>query len=176
MRVANPRLIRLAGLAKGAIVERGDGELIVSPLIQPVIELVSPVSRTFGVGQAVPVGNLDDSIVKGVSDNISGAAAANVVDTVTLAKGLWLIKIHSSFAFFGTRNLARLSSVYLGDPSTNNAILIPFQHMPSVAQNGEWQGLLMFDNDGWRIGQARDITVALDEITITSSISCFRVL
>ena len=176
MRIANPRLIRLAGLAKGAIIERGDGELIVSPLIQPVIELVSPISRVFNVPQAVPTSQfVDDSIIKASLDSVVGASAGLVADAMVLAKGLWLIKIHASFGFFGTRNVARISSIYLGDPASNTAQLIPFVHHAGV-QAGEWQGLVMFDNDGWRLGQARDASVALDEITLASSISAFRVL
>ena len=176
MRIANPRLIRLGGLAKGAIIERGDGELIVSPLIQPVIELTSPISRVYSIVQAVPAGNLDDSIIKGAADNFAGAGGPNTVDAVTLAKGLWLLKIHAAFTFAGLTNLVRISSVYLGDPAGNNGVLIPFGHLNLAAQNGVWEGLLMFDNDGWRIGQARDITIAGDAVTIASSIACFRVL
>jgi hypothetical protein len=144
VRIPNPRLVRLGGLTRGAIVEPGDGELIISPLVQPVIELTSPLDVLYANAAVHPSASgggaagtqADDSFyIQNRSIQI-GAVAGNSVILAIFAKGQWLFEINHVFQYSVAAQLDRRYGVFLADPALATAALL------EAYTNGPLSGVL----------------------------------
>jgi hypothetical protein len=113
MRVPNPRLQRLAGLSKGAIIEPGDGELLIPAVLQPCITLVSPLSNNRGIGA-----QLDDSGALQTGTSINGVVAAFTNQICSVNQGLWEINWFCQAGFRGTSNAANAIELLMTDPAS----------------------------------------------------------
>jgi hypothetical protein len=175
MRVPNPRLTRLAGLTKGAIIEQGDGELLVSPLLQAVLELSSPLNVVFALGQ-IPSGNYDDSFYKADSVSVNGASALVGLTIAAMNRGPWVLEIQGVFVFTGTTNTARNSFIALVDPDANPAAIFQFPHIAGAYQHFRTILHLTFQRDGFSLNLTRDITIAADFVYVQGSVNARRLL
>src|SRR6267378_7699123 len=172
MLIPNPRLARYGGLVKGAIIEPGDGTLILPPIIQPIIELTSPVTRGFSAGQAVPGGTafFDDSFFKSDRLTQAGVGALTTIQiTPTLAAGSWVLDFACSFGFTGTTALGNNSGLIMQDPDGNNIQIFEWVHITGNfgSQSSSWR--FTFQRDGFFVFISRGITVAADNVYISGS-------
>ena len=161
MIIPNPRLVRLAGLTRGAILEDGDGELIVPAIIQPVATLESPMNRT------VPVtGIIEDSFAIHLTSVIVGAFGSGFVGTSgTLAKGKWRLEWTCSMGFTGTTATGNASFFCLIDPDTNQARIASLPHITgrNLALSGDLE--FTFQRDSFSLQLFAATTIAGDVLT-----------
>jgi hypothetical protein len=182
MRIPNPRLIRLAGLTKGAIVEGGDSELIVTPVLQPIIELSSPIDRVFTAAQVG--GTADDSILIEARSKLTGIQAAATADILTFSRGLWILELGGVFIFNSTTtqnsDSSYLAIVDLGG-NICNLIEFPHQNIGAAGAGVQWtlarRVQLNFQRDGFILRFRQGAMVAAGDIlAVTFSINALRLL
>lgn len=175
MRVANPRLLRLATLMKGAIVEEGDGELILSPYTEISSQVQSPINRVFGTAQAFPT-LIDDTFAKSDVLNGAGVAALATTDFATMSKGVWSFEISVAFAFTGTSDVGKSSGLSLIDPDANAYAVPEFAHINGV-DHAMFQVLhLALQRDGFFFRLTRGATIAGDFVSIAGAVNGRRLL
>lgn len=179
MRIPNPRLIRLGGITKGAIVEKGDGELIVSPLIQPVIDLVSPTARVFPT-PAATLGTVaapwEDSFTAFNHDVGQGVNAGGTTDLAIMARGMWRFWVMAGFAFVGTQAFTNFSGLAIVDPAGNEAALIEFPHVNNTWFHIARQFDFAFQADGFILRHRTGARVALDGFFSSVQVVAARLL
>lgn len=132
MKISNPRLIRHGGFVGGAIIESGDGDLIIPGLVQQVIELGDPISRVFGSAQALPLNpglQTEQSFFKSAFINVVGAGAGSTATVALIAKGVWHFQVSATHGFFGTNNAAVRSDVLFQDGDGNQVELAAFPNV-----------------------------------------------
>jgi hypothetical protein len=125
-------LIQLGSLTKGAIVERGDGELGISPELQPVLELTGPTNVVTPTGTTLGTvaAPYDQSFVASTRNGIVGVGAVAVNDMVILARGMWVLEITAVMMMnLAAAVAAAWSGLYLLDPDANITGLIEFGHV-----------------------------------------------
>jgi hypothetical protein len=175
MRIPNPRLQRIASLVKGAEIEPGDGELILTPLIQPIIELTSPVNKVIAPGITIS-GTFDDSFFKFERSAAAGISAGGSFLIVTIAAGAWEFEIESVFQFSGTNNQAAVSQINLLDPDGVQAPIFEWANMTSANMMGHARIRITFQRDGFQWQIVRSATVGGDLINLNCSINAKRIL
>jgi hypothetical protein len=86
MRIPNPRGLRLGGLTQGTITERGDGELIVTSVRDPIIQLPASLDKSIAIS---PLPTIRDTVM--ISNGIANqdATVAIQTDICVFGKGLW---------------------------------------------------------------------------------------
>src|SRR6266851_4734899 len=105
MRIPTPRWLRLAGLSRGAIAEKGDGELTLVPIIYPAAFISSPIYRVYGQGQApYGGGQIEDSFVKWEAADSIGIVGATQTQIAVLTKGHWRIDYLLTVFYQGSAN------------------------------------------------------------------------
>lgn len=179
MRVPNPRLLRLGGLTRGAIMEPGDGELIISPLVQPVMELTSPIDTVYGVASIAP-SPLDDSAHKSERVAIVGASPGSVTTIFSFAKGMWALDI----AFDAQWNPAAASNavgnntgVRLTDPGLNISSIFEIAHMVGTQAVHQWgKYLFTFQRDNFTLSLVAGATLLGDILYAQCSCNARRIL
>jgi hypothetical protein len=178
MRVPNPRLIRLAAVTRGAILEQGDGELLVTPVMQPVIELVSPIPKvypnsTFG-------GTQEDSFYLGSRLTQVGVVAGLTNSALVLmSRGAWVLEVSATFGFVATvAQPTILFGLILSDPAGNNADLIgiPWGTTPNSMVTMTRVLHVSFQVDGFSIGINSPTTAAGESLGISYSVNARRIL
>jgi len=187
VRLPNPRLVRLGSVAGGAIVEAGDGELVVPPYIQPTLELSSPVNKIY-TATAPAVGVQSDSFFSDYRTFVAGVAAQQAVDLALLSKGAWALELFLSLQLSGStaQNLADgtgQSGLFLLDPDGNISGLIVFNNMlAGVAGQMFWGDMertvhLVLQRDSFKLTQYVGATAGADaRLAIQTSINARRVL
>ena len=179
MKIPNPRLVRLAGLTRGAIIEQGDAELVVPPYLQPVVRLGAPVDKsnpTLPIGAGPPF--QEESFLYSTAVAQVGVNAGGSFDAATLARGSWEMDFHAVFFFVGTGNGLNQSLVYIIDPDGGIFGLIIFQHFTINAMVASRMSAvpLIFQRDGFRLGHSRSATVAGDVLGFNVSIVARRTM
>ncbi len=178
MRIANPRLIRLAGTTQGAIIERGDGELIVSPLHQPVLDLAGPISRVT-LNQVVgAVGAIwADSFMVNFREGIAGVSVQNASQIINnLLRGMWKFQISATFQFSGTTNAPNSTRLVLIDLGARNLPLVDFGHITGAQMTKETSFDLFLQDDNWSLEYIRDATVAADALFASITLNARKIL
>jgi len=169
-----PTLARLMS-GRSAIVEPGDGEMTVPPVMQPTLDIFSPLLAP-GV---LTVGPANDTWINGLDTVIAGVNAADFFrNYVTFSAGRWDVEIDFEFGFVGTTNHNNDSGFDLVDPNTNFAQLFSFTHMSTtvgVSRNRHYTVPFLFLNDGWFLRTRAGIMIAGDNLTIKSNVYARRI-
>lgn len=174
MRIPNPRLIRLGGLTRGAIIEPGDGELIVSPLVQPVTELASPIVRCF----PAPIAQtqlFDDSYVQYASAFVNGAGAGTIIDFLIMSRGKWSFDLTFVSQFTGASN-SSVSYLFLQDPAGNITRIFQGASVNGTAVALQGRFDFTFQDDNFQFRLANGATAINDVISTFASVNARRVL
>src|SRR6266571_8598052 len=126
MRVPSPRLIRLGSLSRGVQVDSGDAEVVVPGILQPTIELSSPIDKVVVAG-----GTFNDSVFTGLVVNRIGAQAAASTGVLIVDRGAWSFDLTVQASFSGTSNLAlgNPDELLLADP---DGAAFPLFHLPRI--------------------------------------------
>jgi hypothetical protein len=176
VRVPSPKLLRLGSCSRGSIAEPGDGELSVPGILQPTIELSSPIDKVLSpiVGTA---GNpQQDSFFMSQTTQATGAAGATNTTMCFLDRGAWSIDFAWIAAFIGTTNIAKNAIVNLVD---SDSVALPLFSLPFLT--GQFVALahtyrFVFQRDGWAITIAASATVAGDSLQNHLSLNCRKSL
>jgi len=175
VRVPSPRLIRLGSIVGGSIAEPGDGEYSVPGILQPIIELSSPVDKIL-VSPVADVQN--DSFC--VFDTIarSGITAGVNRDIVTMKKGLWAFDVTFSGMFTGTTNVVLGSDdgIQFTDPDGAALILFGMPRITGAQQAVQLTLRFAFQRDGWKFTIISFATVAGDNLRLTTALNARRLL
>src|SRR6266581_4111794 len=105
MLIPSPRLIRLGSLVGGSQAQPGDAEFQVPAVLEPTIELSSPVDKILVTGAAALV-LCNDSVITGDIFQRVGALGGLTRTIVTFQKGLWAFDLFFQGSFSGTTNAA----------------------------------------------------------------------
>ena len=142
MKLSNPRLIRTGGLVGGAIVEQGDGELILPPVLQQTVEIGDPIARVYGSAQALPTGanQTEQSFCKSGFVSVVGAGGGSSNQLAFPGKGVWRFDWTACHGFFGTNNAAVKSYFGMQDVDVNVTEVCSFPNIgPTQSQqNGSF--------------------------------------
>jgi len=176
MKVSNPRLVRIGGLVKGAIVEPGDGTLDVSPSSSQIVELPSPIDKCL----VAPVGSAaipwDDTVLTSAVESHTGALAQGNQNIIFFSKGAWKLYISSSFFFTGTTNTGVNSSLLLIDPDAVGVALYGWGHITGAQNSFDKVLPVVFQRDGWSLQLKTGATVAADNVWNYATVLASRVL
>lgn len=165
MRVNSPALSRIGGIVGGAIVEPGDGDLQIPPVLQPLVEIPGPINSFIA-----PSGTQRDSYAASQTRLVSGVAATTVFSLGVLGKGLWKLAINFQGAFIGTSNLTGSSQLRIVDPDSNLFALLAYPHItgqPSSQFIDQWWA---FQRDGFEIQLVQLVTVGGDLLALNASV------
>jgi len=170
-----PTLARLMS-GRSAIVEPGDGEMTVPPVLQPTLDIFSPLLAP-GV---LTVGPANDTWMTGLDTVIAGVNAADFFrNYVTFKAGRWELNIDFQFLFHGSANYNNDSGFDLVDPLGNFAQLFSFTHASTAASPvTQYRHItlpFLFLTDGWFLRTRAGITIAGDNLTIKSNVYARRI-
>jgi hypothetical protein len=182
VRVPNPRLVRLGSVTRGAILEQGDGELIVSPVMQPIIELSSPIPRVFPGG--VLGGTQEDSFFFGARQSQAGVDAGIPAGSTMaiLARGAWVLECYAELSMTVVVNqLVQFFGLALVDPAGNIAPIIGRSWLgPAggawIATSGTRVLHISFQVDGFLLSVFTPATAANEGLALMASVNARRIL
>jgi hypothetical protein len=171
VRIPNPRLVRLGGLTRGAIVEQGDGELLIPAVLQPSIMLPSPITRVLGAGLT-----FQDSFITNFANAVTGAQAGATNVIATLSKGLWSIRWSMDAMFSGTTAASAGTFLNVVDQVAATMPLKALRHISGrqIGDNGEL--VLLLQEDGWHFDSVLGVTIAGDSLGLDISIYGARLM
>jgi hypothetical protein len=169
VRISNPKLIRLSGVVRGAIIVPGDGELELPGVLQPTIELSSPIDKVVAAGF---VG--EDSFIASQIFNTSGVQAAQSVIICTFQRGVWSLDLSCDGGFTGTTNVLIASpfdSLVLLDPDALPTALFVLPRISGAVL--AWQGLyrFVFQRDGFQLQLNAQARVAADNFFLHANVN-----
>jgi hypothetical protein len=178
VRVPNPRLIRLGGVTRGAILEQGDGELIVTPVMQPVIELSSPIPRVFP--NFLPAGIQEDSFFVTIRQTQLGVDPGFPAGTqiASLARGAWALECYAEMGLtLAAAQAAQHVGLTLQDPSGNIAPIMGRNWAgPSGVQTSTRVLHISFQVDAFLLMLTTPATAAGETLSVMLSINARRIL
>jgi hypothetical protein len=167
MKVPSPRLVRLSTVSRGAMIEPGDTELTVPPVLSMSIELSSPIDKILA---APVIGTVADSFLTSFNQTQVGAVGGQSLVLCTLERGLWSLDLSFFGGFSGTVNAAKNAALNILDP---DAVVGQIINMPFVPPAyWAWQGLyrFLFQRDGWQLRLDTSATVAGDNLSAGVSV------
>jgi len=174
VRIPNPRLVRLGGISKGAIVEPGDGQLLVPAVLQPSIELSSPVDKVF---ISPVVQQQEDSFCVYDTQTQVGVAGGVQRNIVSMARGAWSFDITFSGMFSGTTNTAGGDDgIQFDDPDGAAMVLFVLPRISGAQQSAQVKMNVVFQRDGWKFVILTFATVAADNLRITTALNARRLV
>lgn len=174
MKIGNPRLVRLASLTRGAITERGDGEIIVPTLVQPVATLSSPLKI---LSNPAPI-TTDDSVGVQIDRTLNGVNGPATVQYLILTKGFWRFTVFGTLIFTGTTNANQSSGIQLTQPGSGAALKLLWVF--HVNGQGFARDNIVLDlvtqDDSWDISFLNGNMVALDFLGFSGGVVVQRLL
>jgi hypothetical protein len=175
VRAPSLRLARIASVTGGSIAEPGDSEFSIPGVLQPQIELSSPVDKA----KISPlVDQQNDSFM--IYDTVARAGVTGGISRViaTFAKGLWAIDWSATGAFSGTSNIALGSddAVDLTDPDGAVIQLFNLPRITGVHLAAASSLRAVFQRDGWGLTLTTFATVAADNLRLTCAFNCRKLL
>jgi len=174
VRIPNPRLVRLGGITKGAIVEPGDGNLLVPGVLQPSIELSAPVDKVF---ISPVVAQVEDSFMVYDTQTQVGATGGVNRNIVSFARGLWSFDVTFSGMFSGTTNAAGGDDgIQIVDPDGAAILIFVLPRITGAQQSAQVKMNVAFQRDGWKFAIVTFATVAADALRISSAINARRLV
>lgn len=152
---------RIAAGQGGAILS-GDGEILMPPVLQPVVQASSPFDSCISVGTTVTANQSFFGNDGWVASGIASLGAARTF--ATLGGGLWRFDFNWEFFFSGTTNNAGAAAVILVDPESNFRYLVRsfYKNGFNCALNFGFN--LTLPRPGFTFRLAITDTVALDEL------------
>lgn len=156
-------VLQRARVALGAIMQRGDGELLVPPSIQPVARFPMPMpEQVMGVGQT-----FSQSFITAQTVIVNGVTAAQDITWFLLTRGLWRLTFKFRYdSSTMTTNLASQDRVTLTSP--NLALVKAIESLQRVNSGPREANIVSFElaieRDGWSIDSHMDAGVAGDII------------
>lgn len=160
MKFPYPTLSRLMS-GRSAIVEPGDGEMTVPPVLQPVLDIFSPVANL-----SPNTGPMQDTFMFDSRLTVIGLDVARTESFPTLAAGRWDVQIQHTSLLSVTTNLASANSVFIFDPDGGSYAVSRFNLSSGPNKNSVGITIpLLTTRNGWFFQNSRGATVALDECT-----------
>lgn len=155
---------------RSAIVEPGDGEMTVPPVLQPVLDIFSPL-----VNLQNPPLLSQDTWIDFNQHTAVGAQLVQVTNFTTLAAGRWDIQLIHAFNFIGSTSAGNSGSVSLNDPGSGVETITNFNFV-NFNQNVITVFLpFLFTRPGWFFTHTTSPTVIGDMCTNTLTIYARRI-
>jgi hypothetical protein len=183
MIIPNPRLVRLGSITRGALIEAGDGQLVVPPYIQPVFVLSSPIDRVYTggtVGFAYPLPGLqEDSFFLGAFFLQSATSVGTNQVLASLARGLWSFEVYFMASIIVTTQQPNtLVGIYLNDPlAVNNADIVEFNALQNLTMSRNRTIDVALQRDGFQLTYTIGPTANVgDRIAINVGINARRII
>jgi hypothetical protein len=174
VRIPNPRLTRIASLTRGAIVEPGDGEIIISPELYNQVTISGPINVATGPATGAPW--QDDSFLVSTVGSANGASAGVTTTMVGVKAGYWEFYWTVSFMFNGTTDLTKASSLAMVDPDGTAAGVSYWHHITGRQVNLAGFITPTLQRDGWLFRHTRDTTIVGDICAFHAQIMGLRIL
>ena len=143
----------------GAILEEGDGELLVPPVLQSVATLAAPLDT---LNAAIP-SPVSQSAIYGYRNSVSGVQAALVAaDSPELSSGIWRFVFAARAHFTGTSNAGSFAEVSLVDPDGIEVRFFSMALINNAQATDSIDVVLSLAREGWIIRVNRSAMVAGD--------------
>lgn len=160
---------QVARAFRGAIMQRGDGELVIVNTLQRMMALAMPMEEGNKPAGAT---QMDGSFAVDNIITANGVSGQQTVNVATLGKGLWRLQLSIQFlSSVLTTNLATFSYVTISPPGITLANSPKVWRVAHVNSGPNISDQLIIDltcpTDGWVINQNTDATVALDIIAFS---------
>lgn len=167
MRLPNSTLQRIAAATHGSIMEPGDGELIVDPVLLNTGILGAPIHSLVSDPARVTSTHIDVAAIQG-----TGATAAQNATVITLGAGIWYLQLSFTAFFTGTTDVNSQDSLLLVDPAGNSRALFQAPHGASafskIFERSMW---VVLPTDDWLLRISHDAIIAGDSVAVRGS--CF---
>lgn len=138
---------------RSATVEPGDGEMTVPPVLQPVLDIFSPIVNLMNPPALVQDTWFDFALL-----TASGAQVAQVQNFATLAAGRWEITITHSFRFTGTSLPGNGGYISLNDPDAGAELISSFQFITGMNGDRVLELPILLTRPGWFLSQTLSAT------------------
>jgi len=157
---------------RSAIIEPGDGEMTVPPVLQPTLEIFSPLLIPSGATS----GPMADTWMTGLDALSVGPQVELYRNFVTFSAGRWDVEIDASFNHTGTTNALRKSGVDLVDNVGNVAAIFNSYHFNSVIEKSRHIRLpFLFLQNGWFLRTRTGINIAGDITALDVNVYARRI-
>lgn len=167
MRLPNSTLQRIAAATSGSIMEPGDGELIVDPVLWNTGILGAPIHSLVSDPARVTSTHVDNAAIQA-----TGATGSQTAAVITLGIGIWYLQIAVSMNFVGTTDMNSESTCSLVDPSGNARALFSAAHFNSpVTRVFTRDMFIVLPTNDWIIRISHDAIAATDTVAVRGS--CF---
>ena len=157
---------------RSAIIEDGDGEMTVPPVLTPVTEIFSPLSNLLAIPSPSQDTWLLNSFLGG--QDVTGPQSANFP---SFAKGRWDIEVTLTVQFEGARNINSQVSLGINDPfvSTQNVLSCGMVGVVGVQYFTTRLLRMLFITDGWLFVHSTPALVLGDKLTSAANVYARRV-
>ena len=160
---------------RSAIIEEGDGEMTVPPVLTPVTEIFSPLSTL----QSVPQLSQDTWFLNNVLQG-AGATPLQSSNFPTFSKGRWDIDLTFTMQFSGTININSAASIGFLDPFGSTQNIISFAFLVAGASGGSQLTAsktlrMLFVTDGWLINHSTPPLIVGDSMYTSANVYARRV-
>lgn len=164
---ATRHLLHGAGV-EGVKIE-GDAELILPPVVQPVVRLGQPIA-------SVLFNQEDTSHWDTLYVNSVGIGGGAIAGGNEFNRGTWLIQGNVSYSFIGTTNGANLTSLQLLDQQANAITIARFASIngSQLVIPLDWE--VSFNTDAWLFQISYPATVAGDFLRAGYALKFTRIL
>ena len=173
MRFPHPTLPRLMS-GRSAIVEEGDGEMTIPPVLQPVISIFSPVLNL----NIVPALAADTWFLSNVLQG-TGVTAAQLTNFPTMPSGRWDLDVTLSMAMVGNTNINSTSALQLFDPVGGVQAIFQFGYLGAIggplAQSRTMTLPFLFSTGGWFLRHATSALIAGDSMLSQATVYARRI-
>jgi hypothetical protein len=143
----------------GAILEEGDGELLLPPILQPVATLAAPLDT---LNTAIP-SPVSQSAIYGYRNSVAGIQAALVAaDSPTLGSGIWRMVFAGRAHFTGASNANAFAEISLVDPDGIEVRFFSMAMINNAQITDSIDVVLSLAREGWIIRVNRGAMVAGD--------------
>lgn len=167
MKFPYPSLIRQMS-GRSSEVQDGDSAMTLPPVMQPVLEMFSPIAKFGSIPSPAEDTFMDYILVQQIGAQIATSFSSN-----TMKAGRWNVTLNVGFQFAGTQS-ANLSGIVIIDDVATVRSVSRFQHQPGqLTQTVEFPILLL--KDGFFFQATAAATVALDLLLIGAMIHARRI-
>jgi hypothetical protein len=158
MRFPSAQFLQIGAGKRGAIIDRGDGEMRLPAIVQPIIELPAPMNNFISATGAQD-GTYFDQITK-LATGVD--AGGNNLSNATMNAGIWRISGSVTCQFKGTDNNNSNFTVGLQDPTSAVPAIFRFEGISPISLCVPFNFLFHTINNGWRLFSFTSPTVAGD--------------
>jgi hypothetical protein len=149
---------------------------MVTPVLQPIIELTSPIDRVYGTTATLPSGTQEDSFYAGHGVQQIDVVAGLTTTIATLARGAWVLELWFALIAVATASQNVHVGWMLVDVEGNPAPLLAVPWGGSANVFSSRIVHVALQRDGWVLRTQTITTAAGERLSMTAAVNARRII